>query len=68
VTVEILITDLVKRFGDTAALDGITARIQGGRLTGLVGPDGAGKTTLMRCLAALMVPSQGTITVAAMTT
>lgn len=61
--VEILVTDLVKRFGDNLALDGITARIQGGRLTGLVGPDGAGKTTLMRCLAALMAPSQGTITV-----
>ncbi len=61
--VEILITDLVKRFGDSLALNGITARIQGGRLTGLVGPDGAGKTTLMRCLAALMAPSEGTITV-----
>ncbi|MDH5171419.1 MAG: ATP-binding cassette domain-containing protein [Gammaproteobacteria bacterium] len=61
--VEIVVTDLVKRFGDTPALDGITARISGGRLTGIVGPDGAGKTTFMRCLAALMLPSEGTITV-----
>ena len=61
--VEIVVTDLVNRFGDTPALDGITARISGGRLTGIVGPDGAGKTTFMRCLAALMLPSEGTITV-----
>ena len=61
--VEIVVTDLVKRFGDMPALDGITARISGGRLTGIVGPDGAGKTTFMRCLAALMLPSEGTITV-----
>ncbi|MEE4146606.1 MAG: ATP-binding cassette domain-containing protein [Halieaceae bacterium] len=62
-SVEIVITDLVKRFGDIPALDGVTARIRGGQLTGVVGPDGAGKTTLMRCLAALMLPSEGTITV-----
>jgi ABC-2 type transport system ATP-binding protein len=61
--IEILVTDLVKRFGGSPALDGITARIRGGRLTGVVGPDGAGKTTFMRCLAALMLPSEGTITV-----
>ena len=62
-SVEIVITDLVKRFDTTAALDGVTARIVGGQLTGVVGPDGAGKTTLMRCLAALMLPTEGTITV-----
>ena len=44
--VEIVITDLVKRFGQTTALDGVSAHIVGGRLTGVVGPDGAGKTTL----------------------
>ncbi|MCB1699399.1 MAG: ABC transporter ATP-binding protein [Halioglobus sp.] len=60
---EIVITDLVKQFGETRALAGISARIPGGRLTGLVGPDGAGKTTLMRSLAALMLPTAGSITV-----
>ena len=53
-----------KRFGATVALDGITASIMPGRLTGLVGPDGAGKTTLMRMLAGLMAPTEGHITVA----
>ena len=55
--IEIVITDLVKRFDDNVALDGVSAHILGGRLTGIVGPDGAGKTTLMRCLAALMLPT-----------
>ena len=62
-SIEILIDGLVKHFGDTTALDGISARIRGGRLTGIVGPDGAGKTTLMRCLAALMLASEGLISV-----
>jgi ABC-2 type transport system ATP-binding protein len=53
-----------KRFGDLTALDQLTATIYGGRLTGLVGPDGAGKTTLMRLMAALMVPDDGNIRVA----
>ncbi len=45
------------------ALDGISASILPGRITGLVGPDGAGKTSLMRLLAGLMVASQGTLSV-----
>ncbi|MBN1516706.1 ABC transporter ATP-binding protein [Candidatus Sumerlaeota bacterium] len=44
------------------ALDGIDAEIRAGRITGLVGPDGAGKTTLMRLMASLLVPSQGKVT------
>jgi ABC-2 type transport system ATP-binding protein len=63
VSVEVVVTGLVKRFDESLALDGVSARILGGRLTGVVGPDGAGKTTLMRCLAALMLPSEGAITV-----
>ena len=58
------IQGVVKRFGACEALGGITASILPGRLTGLVGPDGAGKTTLMRLLAGLMAPTAGRITVA----
>jgi ABC-2 type transport system ATP-binding protein len=53
-----------KRFGTRDALAGIDATIETGRLTGLVGPDGAGKTTLIRMMAALMTPTSGRIVVA----
>jgi ABC-2 type transport system ATP-binding protein len=53
-----------KRFAETEALAGIDAAIEAGRLTGLVGPDGAGKTTLIRIMAALMAPSAGRVRVA----
>lgn len=49
-----------KCFGETVALEAIDASIMPGTLTGLVGPDGAGKTTLMRIMAALMTPTSGT--------
>lgn len=58
------IVGVTKRFDHIEALHGITANILPGQLTGLVGPDGAGKTTLMRLMAALMAPSDGCITVA----
>jgi ABC-2 type transport system ATP-binding protein len=57
-------TALVKRFGEAApALDGVSMAIEAGRITGLVGPDGAGKTTLIRILAGLMAPSEGSVEV-----
>lgn len=61
--IHVSIEQVNKSFGDTQALKDISARIEGGRLTGLVGPDGAGKTTLMRLLAALMVPDSGRVSV-----
>jgi len=59
---------VAKRFGASEALRGIDARILPGRLTGLVGPDGAGKTTLMRLMAGLMAPSAGRIVVTGLDT
>src|SRR5690606_29807763 len=55
---------VTKRFGRTAALVDVDARFHASRLAGLVGPDGSGKTTLMRLMAALLLPSDGHITVA----
>ncbi len=52
-----------KDFDGIAALKGIDAEIAAGSLTGLVGPDGAGKTTLMRMMAALMHPTRGQVLV-----
>jgi ABC-2 type transport system ATP-binding protein len=45
------------------ALDGISARVERGSVTGLIGPDGAGKTTLMRLIAGLLRLDQGRIAV-----
>ncbi|HWJ70765.1 MAG TPA: ATP-binding cassette domain-containing protein [Sphingobium sp.] len=51
---------IVKRFGHAApALDAVSVEIVAGRMTGLVGPDGAGKTTLIRILAGLVDPDAG---------
>lgn len=57
------IRGVTKRFPGVAALQGLDAAIKPGRLTGLVGPDGAGKTTLMRLMAGLMAPTEGSIRV-----
>ncbi|MEQ9812644.1 MAG: ATP-binding cassette domain-containing protein [Azospirillaceae bacterium] len=49
--------------GRAPALDGIEAEILGGRITGLAGPDGAGKTTLIRLMTGLVQPSAGRVEV-----
>ncbi len=62
-TVPVILTELGKRFGATAALTDVTATIGAGQITGLVGPDGAGKTTLLRLVAGLLTPDAGTLEV-----
>lgn len=54
---------VVKRFEGVTALDGVAIDVAPGRITGLVGPDGAGKTTLIRILAGLMKADEGEIAV-----
>jgi ABC-2 type transport system ATP-binding protein len=62
-------TDLRKRFGDSRsgsevrALDGVSIEVHRGELTALVGPDGAGKTTLIRLLSGLMTADSGSLLV-----
>lgn len=51
--------NLFRRFGATEALRGVSFQVQRGELYGLVGPDGAGKTTTIRTLAGLMLPDAG---------
>ncbi len=51
--------NLVKNFGAGPVVDGLNLNIHQGEIYGLVGPDGAGKTTLMRLLTAIMSPSAG---------
>lgn len=51
--------NLTKTFGDLTAVDGLTLSVAEGELFGLVGSDGAGKTTTMRMLTAIMEPAGG---------
>jgi ABC-2 type transport system ATP-binding protein len=50
---------LTKYFGDLSAVDALTFKVAEGEIFGLVGPDGAGKTTIMRLLTAIMEPTSG---------
>jgi ABC-2 type transport system ATP-binding protein len=59
----IRLENVTKRFGEETALSGITAEIGSGVVTGLVGPDGAGKTTLIRLLTGLLAPTEGRLEV-----
>lgn len=52
---------LVKRYGETTALDGVDLRVPTGSIYGLVGPNGAGKTTLLGILAGLRAPTFGSV-------
>ncbi len=58
------IQDVTKLFNGETAVDNVSAVIGKGRIIGLVGPDGAGKTTLIRLITGLLVPEKGKITVA----
>lgn len=56
---------LTKHFkgADKAALNSVDLQVEGGKITGLVGPDGAGKTTLIRMAAGLLKPTGGELSV-----
>jgi ABC-2 type transport system ATP-binding protein len=52
---------LVRRFGDTVALDGLTFTVPSGALFGFLGPNGAGKTTAMRAILGITSPEAGSV-------
>jgi ABC-2 type transport system ATP-binding protein len=54
---------LTRRFGDTVALRDVSFEVGPGELYGVIGPDGAGKTTLFRILVTLLLPDAGSATV-----
>jgi ABC-2 type transport system ATP-binding protein len=56
--------DLVKRFGDHPAVDGVSFAVPAGTVLGLLGPNGAGKTTTVRMMTTLTEPTSGTARVA----
>ena len=57
------IHNLSKSYGKVRALDGVSFSVERGELFGLIGPDGAGKTTLFRLLITLINPDEGSATV-----
>jgi len=54
---------VVKRYGDTTALDGLSLDVKRGEMFGLIGPDGAGKTTAIRLMCGLLHPDTGELRV-----
>lgn len=59
----ITLSHLTKTFGDTIAVNDLSFEIGAGEIFGLIGPDGAGKTTTLRVISTAMVPTSGQVTV-----
>lgn len=57
------VRDLVKHFGDLVALGGVSFEVIKGEVFGLIGPNAAGKTTTLRILATLLLPSAGRVSI-----
>ena len=58
---QVEIESVTRQFGATLALDGVSLGIAEGEMVALLGPSGCGKTTLLRCVAGLSRPDDGTI-------
>ncbi len=57
------VDNLGKRYGDVLALEDLTVRVEGGKCLVLLGRNGAGKTTALRCMAGVLLPTAGTVKV-----
>ncbi len=64
VSTAISLRAVVKRYGSTTALDSVTLTVRRGEMFGLIGPDGAGKTTLIRAMCGLLRIDGGEIRIA----
>jgi len=59
-SIAIQANNLVKKYGEVTALDGLSLEVEQGTVFGLLGPNGAGKTTAVRVLTTLLSPDSGT--------
>ena len=57
------VENLVKRFGSTVAVNGISFRVDDGEIYGLLGPNGSGKSTTMKVLSGILTPTSGKVLV-----
>ncbi|WPO78376.1 ABC transporter ATP-binding protein [Flavobacterium sp. KACC 22761] len=59
----VVLNNITKKYGDFVAVDNVSFEVQKGELFGLIGPDGAGKTSIFRILTTLLLAENGTATV-----
>ncbi|NPA96990.1 MAG: ABC transporter ATP-binding protein [Crenarchaeota archaeon] len=59
--VEVIVRDLLKKFGSVVAVDRVSFNVKHGEFLTLLGPSGCGKTTTLRCIAGLEIPDDGEI-------
>jgi len=57
------VKDLTKKYGEMVVLDGINVRFENGKIYGLIGRNGSGKTMLMKCIMGFVLPQFGSVTV-----
>ena len=62
-TGEVQARGIIKRYGNTVALNGVDVDLHAGQITLLIGPSGCGKTTLLNMIAGFEEPSAGTLMV-----
>lgn len=60
---EVSVRNVSMSYGRVPALDGVSLEVEGGTVFGIIGPDGAGKTTLFRIMTTLLVPGSGEVRV-----
>ena len=60
---EIIADNLIKRYGDFAAVDGVSFKVEHGEIFGFLGPNGAGKSTTVQMLTTLGLPTEGAASV-----
>lgn len=57
------IQDIVKKFGTETALDHVTLKIERGKIYGIIGRNGSGKSVLFKCICGLLIPDAGVLTI-----